>query len=359
MTTIANFSIEYTQYLDPEGKATGELPEFAQDHALLEQLYRQMVITRAFDAKAVNLQRTGKMGTFASSLGQEAIGTALGSVMQENDVLCPSYRDQAAMFQRGTRLEDVLLYWGGNEYGSDFATHREDLPICVPIATQCLLATGVASAFKIRGEQRVAVTLCGDGASSKGDFLEAINVAGAWQLPVVFIINNNQWAISVPRSEQCGAETLAQKGIGAGLHAEQVDGNDILAVRDRLSVALDKARRGEGASVLEMMTYRLHDHTTADDAKRYRDEAELKAAWQKDPIKRLKQYLITHAAWTEAKDEALLNEASQLVETAAENYFNTPPGPPESILDFLFAELPVALYEQREDISKFAGGQHG
>ena len=185
---------------------------------VLVRLYRQMVLTRLFDQKAVALQRTGRIGTYAPTLGQEAIGVAIGALMQAEDVLVPYYRDTAVQLMRGVKMEEILLYWGGDERGSAFADPAvaEDFPLCVPIATQALHACGVASAFKIRGEHRVAVTTCGDGATSKGDFLEALNVAGAWQLPVVFVVNNNQWAISVPRRIQCGAPTLAQKAIGAG-----------------------------------------------------------------------------------------------------------------------------------------------
>jgi pyruvate dehydrogenase E1 component alpha subunit len=251
--------LPYTRFLSPDGQLLDELPAWAGDFNLLTRLYRQMVLTRLFDQKAVALQRTGRIGTYAPTLGQEAIGVAVGSVMHAEDVLIPYYRDTAVQLMRGVRMEEILLYWGGDERGSDFAEPAvaQDFPICVPIATQALHACGVASAFKIRGEHRVAVTTCGDGATSKGDFLEALNVAGAWQLPVVFVVNNNQWAISVPRRIQCGAPTLAQKAIGAGFHGEQVDGNDMLAVYDRVHVALERARHGKGPVLLECLSYRL------------------------------------------------------------------------------------------------------
>ena len=196
----------------------------------------------------------------------------------------------------------------------------EDFPICVPIATQALHACGVASAFKIRGEHRVVVTTCGDGATSKGDFLEALNVAGAWQLPVVFVVNNNQWAISVPRRIQCGAPTLAQKAIGAGFHGEQVDGNDLLAVYDRVQVALERARHGKGPVLLECLSYRLGDHTTADDATRYRPAEEVKQAWLEEPVKRLQRFMAGQGVWDEGREQALIAECQGLVQRAVDNF---------------------------------------
>jgi 2-oxoisovalerate dehydrogenase E1 component alpha subunit len=245
--------LRYTRYLDPAGQPIAPLPAWAADVQLLLKLYRQMQLTRLFDLKVVALQRTGRIGTYAPNLGQEAIGVAIGSLLRPEDVLVPYYRDTAVQLMRGVRMEEIMLYWGGDERGSAYRNPAaaEDFPICVPIATQALHACGVASAFKIRGQQRVVVTTCGDGATSKGDFLEALNLAGTWQLPVVFVVNNNQWAISVPRRLQCGAPTLAQKAIGAGFSGEQVDGNDVLAVYQRLQVALERVRHGKGPVLLE------------------------------------------------------------------------------------------------------------
>ena len=218
----------------------------------------------------------------------------------------------------------------------------------MPIATQALHACGVASAFKIRGEHRVAVTTCGDGATSKGDFLEALNVAGAWQLPVVFVINNNQWAISVPRRIQCGAPTLAQKAIGAGFHGEQVDGNDILAVYDRMQVALERARKGKGPVLLECLSYRLGDHTTADDATRYRAADEVKQAWQEEPIKRLQSFMASQGVWDEGREQALIAECQGLVQQSVDNFEGAGNQAPESVMDYVYAQWPAPLADQRE-----------
>ena len=353
--------LAYTRYLSPDGHLTGELPPWADDFNLLTRLYRQMVLTRLFDQKAVALQRTGRIGTYAPTLGQEAIGVAIGSLMHPDDVLIPYYRDTAVQLMRGVRMEEILLYWGGDERGSDYAEPAvaEDFPLCVPIATQALHACGVASAFKIRGEHRVAVTTCGDGATSKGDFLEALNVAGAWQLPVVFVINNNQWAISVPRRIQCGAPTLAQKAIGAGFHGEQVDGNDILAVYDRIQVALERARKGKGPVLLECLSYRLGDHTTADDATRYRAAEEVKQAWQEEPIKRLQSFLASQGVWDEGREQALIAECQGLVQQSVDNFESAGNQAPESVMDHVYAKWPAPLADQREWFLERVARRHG
>ncbi|MGB1270992.1 MAG: thiamine pyrophosphate-dependent dehydrogenase E1 component subunit alpha [Endozoicomonas sp.] len=294
------------QFLDAEGEVLKALPQWVDDNKTLIDYYRTMVISRQGDQKAVALQRTGKMGTYPSCLGQEAISAVYGTLLRKEDVLIPYYRDLPGLIARGIPLSDVLLYWGGDERGSASQVWGQDLPNCVPIATQAGHATGIASAIKIRHEAgdplRVALCALGDGATSKGDFGEALNLAGAWQLPVVFVINNNQWAISVPRAIQSGAPTLAQKGIAAGLPSLQVDGNDVIALHEVIGQAIERARQGKGATVIEAISYRLCDHTTADDASRYRNSEELKGAWQKEPIKRLRNFMHHRGIWNEEKD---------------------------------------------------------
>ena len=346
----SRIDLPYTRFLDPEGRLVSELPDWADDFNLLTELYRRMVLTRLFDQKAVALQRTGRIGTYAPTLGQEAIGVAIGSLMHPEDVLVPYYRDTAVQLMRGVRMEEILLYWGGDERGSAFVDPAagEDFPICVPIATQSLHACGVASAIKIRGQHRVVVTTCGDGATSKGDFLEALNVAGAWQLPLVFVVNNNQWAISVPRRNQCGAPTLAQKAIGAGFQGEQVDGNDVIAVYDRVKAALERARHGKGPVLLECISYRLGDHTTADDATRYRSAEEVKRAWLEEPVKRLQAFLATHQVWDESREQALIADCQRQVQTAVDNFEATDTQEVASVVDHVYARWPAALSDQRE-----------
>src|ERR671918_2622122 len=356
MTKVAEFAIEYTRFLDPSGRPTAALPDYAKDAAALIPLYRAMVLTRRFDAKAIALQRTGRLGTFASSLGQEAVVVGLAAAMRAEDVLLPSYRETGAMLYRGVSLEELLLYWGGDERGSDFAGPRSDFPVSVPVASQCLHAVGVGYAMKLRREPRVAVCVCGDGATSNGAFYEAINCAGTWGVPAVFVVNNNQWAISVPRAVQTAAETLAQKAIAAGIPGVQVDGNDVISVRHGVGQAIERARSGEGSSVVEALTYRMTDHTTADDAGRYREADEVSSQWAKDPVARLRSYLSAAGAWTKGAEERLIDEINGEIDAAVERYLATPPMPPEAMFDHLYAVLPAAYTEQQ--IAASRGGDH-
>lgn len=347
MTTVAQFDITYTQFLNENGELVDKLPPFAEHNNALKELYKVMVLTRTFDRKAIALQRTGKMGTYAPINGQEAISTAIGHAMRPEDVFVPYYRDYAAQIQRGVKMSEILAYWGGDERGSQFDCDSQDLPICVPIASQCLHATGVAFAFKYRKEPRVAVVCIGEGGTSEGDFYEAMNVAGTWKLPVVFVVNNNQWAISVPRNKQTGTETIAQKAIAAGFAGIQIDGNDILATRQVIGDAIEKARRGEGPTLIEGITYRLCDHTTADDATRYQPSNEVENAQPKEPIARFKHYLVQNKIWTSKDEEELVLYCAKEVEKAVDEYLNAVMQPVTSIFDYHYAELPEYLVEQR------------
>lgn len=357
----SRIDLPYTRYLDPEGRPLGPLPDWVEDSTHVVGLYRAMQRTRLFDQKVIALQRTGRIGTYASSLGQEAVGAAIGTLLRADDVFLPYYRDSAAQLLRGVSMTEMLFYWGGDERGSRFQAPQahEDFPLCVPIATQALHACGVATAFKIRGEARVALVTCGDGATSKGDFLEALNVAGTWQLPVVFVVNNNQWAISVPRRIQCGAPTLAQKAIGGGFPGEQVDGNDAIAVVERLRLAIDRARHGKGPTVLECITYRLCDHTTADDATRYRSAEEVNQAWQEEPIKRLQKFLVERGWWDEKREQALVADCQAELQQAIDAYEATPAQDPQEVFEHLYASWPAALAEQREQFAERIARREG
>ena len=347
MTASAdNYSIE--RVLDAEGTLVGAMPEFAREPAVLLQLYRALVLTRTFDAKAVALQRTGRLGTYASSLGQEAIAVGAAAAMAPDDVFVPSFREHGGQLWRGVALKELFLYWGGDERGNDFTGPREDFPICVPVGSHAPHAVGVALAFRLRGEKRAAVCVFGDGATSKGDVAEALNMAGVWQAPAVFVVNNNAWAISVPRAKQSAAATLAQKAVAAGIPGVQVDGNDVIAVRAVTERALARARQGRGPSLIEAVSYRLCDHTTADDASRYRDDAEVSRHWPAEPLLRLRNFLTRSGHWDKAKEEVLLHECNTAVEQAVEEYLATPPQPRSAMFDFVYAALPAELTEQRQ-----------
>jgi 2-oxoisovalerate dehydrogenase E1 component alpha subunit len=346
----ASFEIDCSARLDARGEPVGPLPAFAEDPEALRSLYRAMVRARTFDAKAIALQRTGRLGTYASCLGQEAIGVGAASAMQAGDVLLPSFREHAAQLLRGVTPQELLLYWGGDERGSDFQGPRHDFPVCIPVASQFPHAAGVALAISLAGEPTVAVAIGGDGATSKGDFYEALNIVGLWNLPAVFVINNNQWAISVRRREQTATRTLAQKAIAAGMPGEQVDGNDVIAVRDAVERALTRARQGQGGTLVECLSYRLGDHTTVDDASRYREDDEVRAHWKEEPLLRLRRYLTTQHGWSKDDEEALLRTSAAEMEAATDAYLTTDPESASAMFDSLFRILPDDLAVQREGI---------
>ena len=350
-SVAATFAIPFRRYISPAGEPIEPLPETARDKALLTSLYRAMVLTRVFDEKAVALQRTGRLGTFASSLGQEAVGVGVAAAMRSDDVLVPSFREQGAMFWRGVSMVELLLYWGGDERGSDFKVPREDFPVCVPVGTQFPHAAGVALALQMRKEPRVTVAIGGDGATSKGDFYEALNIAGVWRLPAVFVINNNGWAISVPRKAQSAAETLAQKAIAAGIPGEQVDGNDVIAVYEATRSALERARQNKGPTLIEAVSYRLTDHTTADDATRYRSGEEVSRHWREEPVARLRAWLVALRAWDKAAEVELIGECRKAVDKAVEDYLAFEPPAAIDMFDHLYARLPSALEGQRAEVA--------
>ena len=345
---------ETLQIIDPQGHLSPDHQCPIEAQQLIES-YEAMVTIRQFDQKAVALQRTGQLGTYPSCLGQEAFSVGISKAMQDNDVLVPYYRDQAAQYLRGVPLKQLLSLWGGDERGNVFhGVAVQDLPVCVPIATQITHAAGVATAIKARSEHRAVVTTCGDGATSRGDFYESLNLAGVWQLPMVVVVNNNQWAISVPRHLQTATESIAQKAVAAGIEGMVVDGNDVCAVYQACSKALTKARAGKGATLIEAISYRLSDHTTADDATRYRGHSEVKAAWEREPIKRLQSYLHEHKLWSPEQEQALLERVNSEIEQAVEDYLNQPPQQPEDLIDYLFEEVPNALLSQREQVVRKA-----
>ena len=359
MPVVAKFEITYTQFLDEHGKAQQELPEFAADADEMARMYRFMHLTRVFDQRCINLQRTGQVNTIASSHGHEAAQIGLAAAMRPEDVLAPSYREHGAVLWRGVRMSQLLAVWGGDERGHDWDGARHDFPYCVPIATQCLHAAGAALALKMRGQEACAVALCGDGATSEGAFYEALNAAGAMNLPVIFWVTNNRYAISMNVQDQTGAETLAQKAIAVGIHGEQVDGNDLIAVRNAAEIATQRARSGGGASLVEALSYRLGDHTTADAATRYRPDEEVEQAARRAPLHRMKRFMQERFGWTDEQEASLIEELEAEVEKEVEAYLATPPPRIEDIFDHQFANMPAALEAQREIARKYPVPDHG
>jgi pyruvate dehydrogenase E1 component alpha subunit len=359
LSSVAHFDIQLRRYLDVSGKPLCELPGFARDRELLTKIYRHMVVTRAFDEKAIALQRTGRLGTYASALGQEAVGVCVAACMQETDVLLPSFREHGAQLCRGVTMDELLLFWGGDERGNDFSGPQYDFPNCIPVASHFPHAVGVALALKSGQTDDIAVAMAGDGATSKGEFYEALNIAGAWRLPVLFVIVNNGWAISVPRSAQTAAATLAQKAIAAGIPSEQVDGNDAIAMVAAVRSAIETIRSGKGPILIEALTYRLSDHTTADDASRYRSDEEVSHHWKEEPVSRLRGFMTSSGMWAKQDEHSLIEEARMLVAEAAEKYLAHPPQSASSIFDHLFHELPPSLIRQHDFLMKQEATHNG
>ncbi|MFB6166867.1 MAG: pyruvate dehydrogenase (acetyl-transferring) E1 component subunit alpha, partial [Candidatus Nanohaloarchaea archaeon] len=291
--------VETFQVLDSDGELVDEerAPDLSDDELL--EMYRYMVLAKRADEKCLKLQRQGRMGTYASLRGQEAAQVGSAYALEEEDWMFPSFRELAVWPVRDLDLSDLMVYWMGDERGMKIPEGNNDFTVCVPVGTEVPHAAGSAWASKKLGEDSATLVYFGDGATSEGDFHEGLNFAGAFDLPAVFLNQNNQYAISMPSQEQTGSETMAQKAVAYGFEGVKVDGNDVLAVYEASRRALEKARNGNGPTLIEAYTYRLENHTTADDASRYRDEEEVEEWRDKDPIDRFEKYL---------KEEGVLDE---------------------------------------------------
>ncbi|MBI2085401.1 MAG: thiamine pyrophosphate-dependent dehydrogenase E1 component subunit alpha [Candidatus Aenigmarchaeota archaeon] len=270
---IAKFSVNYLQILDENGHCGESFSDLTKDQ--IKEIYEFMVLSRIFDVKAISLQREGLLGTYPSIRGLEAAQVASAYALGKSDWMIPAFRENASMIVRGLPMEMILQYWGGDERGQKIPVEQNDLPFAIPVGTQPLHAAGIAMASKIMNDGIVSLVYFGDGATSEGDVNEAMNFAGVFKLPLVLVCVNNQWAISVPRKKQTAAQTIAQKAIAFGFNGIQVDGNDVFAVYKAVKDALEKARSGGGPTLIELFTYRIGDHTTADDAGKYREKTEV------------------------------------------------------------------------------------
>ncbi len=341
--------LEYLSILDEEGDLDQEL-EPDLDEEELVQMYRTMLRARRFDKLLLEWQRGGRIGTFAPVSGQEASQIGAMSAARDEDWFVPSFREIAAFLWRGGDPVDMTLYNAGWNEGVAIPEDARDFPISIPVASQLPLATGLAYAIRLRGEDDVAMTFFGDGATSEGDFHEALNFAGTFQLPVVFVCQNNQWAISVPREHQTASETLAQKGLAYGIPGIQVDGNDILAVRVAADEAVKRARAGDGPTLVECVTYRLKVHTTADDPSRYRDEEEVERWKERDPIPRFRRYLEKKGILDEGEADEMTDSVEEElggVWEEAEERIETLGGP-DVMFQHVYADLPPHLERQRK-----------
>lgn len=359
LTTAYRGEIPHLQILDENGVLDEAL---AKDAGLTDAdvkfLYEQMIVNREFDDSAFRLQRSGRLGTFPQCRGQEACALGAAKAMRKGvDYLVPYYRENPASFLHGLPMHLILMFWGGDERGNAIPRSVSMSPLTIAIGTQSLHATGIAWAFKYRKEDRVVVCFFGDGATSTGDVHEAFNWASVLKAPVVFACINNQWAISVPLKNQTGAQTFAQKAVAYGMPGIRVDGNDIFAVHKAHKDAIERARRGEGPTLIEMVSYRLADHTTADDARRYRDPVEYEQALKKDPLVRTRKYLESKGLWNDELEAKTLERARATVADIVAQAAKVPPPSVDDIFDYTFAELPLEIARQKETRQTHSIGQ--
>ncbi|MCU0520327.1 MAG: pyruvate dehydrogenase (acetyl-transferring) E1 component subunit alpha [Anaerolineae bacterium] len=345
-------TIEYLTILDQDGGADPALEPELSDEFLLS-LHRWMLLGRRFDERMLRLQRQGRIGTFAPVMGQEAANVGAAAALRQSDWMVVAFREAAGELMRGRTMEDLLLYYGGYNEGGTIPEGVNNLPTSIPVGSQALHAVGLAWGIKYRGKDDVAMVFFGDGATSQGDFHEALNFAGVYKVPTVFVCQNNQWAISVPRSRQTAALTLAQKGLAHGVPGIQVDGNDVLAVYVAAREAIERARAGEGATLIEAVTYRMSVHTTADDPKRYRTDEEVEVWRQRDPINRFQIYLRTKGLLDDEKLAGLEEDIDQQIREAVERAEKTMSEPvdPLVMFDHLYAESYPHLVDQRRELA--------
>jgi pyruvate dehydrogenase E1 component alpha subunit len=334
-TIIDTFSVARLDILDPDGVADEALlPPLSREETL--RLYELLVLSRAFDTRALNLQREGRIGTYPSILGQEAAQVGSAFALEKSDWVFPSFRETGMHVAMGYPLSLLFRYWAGDERGLVCPEGLNILPVCVSVGTHLPHAVGAAMAARYRGDPVAVVAYFGDGATSKGDFHEAFNMAGVFRLPVIFICQNNQWAISVPRSRQTAAATIAQKALAYGFEGVQVDGNDVFAVYSATRQALDLARSGGGPTFIECFTYRLSHHTTADDAGRYRSSDEV-AAWRKrDPLERLRRFLEKRGDWNEQYQQELERKTRETIDQAVREAESAAPAERSDIFRSVF-----------------------
>jgi pyruvate dehydrogenase E1 component alpha subunit len=348
--------LEYLSILDEKGQLDKKLePKISKE--LLLKLHRGMVLARRFDERLLSLQRQGRMGTFAPIKGQEAAQLGAVAALEETDWMVPSFRETGAELWRGRTMVSVILNFAGFNEGDPEEKEHNDLPVAVPVASQIPHAVGLAWSIKYRKKEDVVMTFFGDGATSEGDFHEGLNFAGVYQVPVVFVCQNNHWAISVPRSRQSHSKTLAQKALAYGMPGIQVDGNDILAVYAAAKEAVDRARSGKGPMMIECVTYRMMMHTTADDPKRYRTDEEVQGWEKKDPLVRFQKYLKEKNLLSDDKIEGVEKEVKDEIQKAVDGAEKLMKEftDPLVMFDHVYAEMPPTLQEQRKELVQELG----
>ncbi|HHL38920.1 MAG TPA: pyruvate dehydrogenase (acetyl-transferring) E1 component subunit alpha [Deltaproteobacteria bacterium] len=349
LRTIKNFEVKYLQILDEDGRFDASLMDEPPD-AVVREFFSKIILARTFNSRALSLQREGRIGTYASIFGQEAsqIGTAL--TFEKDDWIFPTFRESGVYVALGHPISALFNYWKGDERGMSPPQGLNIFPMSIPVGTQIPHIAGAAMALRIKGADAAAAGYFGDGGTSKGDFHEGLNFAGVYNLPAVFLCQNNQFAISIPRTQQTAAETMAQKAIAYGFEGVQVDGNDVFAVYKATRDALEKARSGRGPTLIECFTYRLDDHTTADDASRYRDESEV-AAWQgREPLIRLRAYMKGRGLWSEEYERQVTGEAERTVDAAIEEAESAAPPEPADMVRHTYGELTPRQINELEEL---------
>jgi len=343
--------------LNESGEVDKDLEPDLSDERLL-RMHRAMVWGRQFDERMLKLQRGGRMGTFAPIKGQEASQIGAVSALEDEDWFVPSFRETAAEIWRGKKPEDILLVYAGYNEGGAIPEGVNNFPVTIPVGTQTLSAAGIAYAVQYQEKPQVVMVFFGDGATSEGDFHEAMNFAGVFTLPLIFLCQNNQWAISVPLKKQTRSQTLAQKAVAYGIPGIQVDGNDVLAVYAAAKEAADRARENEGPTLIECVTYRMSLHTTADDPSRYRTEEEVEAWEKKDPISRFQTYLMGKDILSEADLDSMNEEIKQEIEDAEKKWKEKTEDltDPLVMFDYQYDTLPPYLKRQREELEEETSG---
>ena len=355
--TVLQTKVEHISILDEHGAFDAKLGKDLISDEDVVKLYEHMIVCRRFDEIAFKLQRSGRMGTYPENRGQEAASLGAVYALRKDDWLVPCYRENPGLFWRGLPMEYILLHWMGDERGNQIPDGLYMTPQAIPIGTQMLHAVGLAWAGKYRGEDRIACTFFGDGATSEGDCHEALNFAANLDLPVVFVCQNNGWAISVPAKIQCSAPTIAQRGLAYGMECVQCDGNDIFAMVKVVRDAAELARRSHRPTFIEAVTYRLGDHTTADDARRYRDSAEVEMWKKRDPLIRLRKYLVDRNQWDDEKEQILQADAKEQVAAAVKRAEEIAAPSTTDMFDFLYAQLTDQLRIQRATLRTASLGQ--
>jgi len=340
------------QILKPDGTLHPKMKVPLSDQETFH-LYQKMLFIRMADQKALMLQRQGRMGTYAPIWGQEACQIGSAYLLEKGDWVFPAFRELGATWMMGIPLKNIFLYWMGNEMGSYAPEGVNVLPVSIPVGTHTLHAVGVGWAARLKGEKIVTMVYFGDGATSKGDFHEAMNFAGVFRTPTIFLCQNNQFAISVPRNIQTASKTIAQKAIAYGFDGVQIDGNDLFAVLSVAKEAVEKARNGGGPTLIECVTYRFGPHTTADDPTRYRTQEEVEPWKPLDPLVRLRLYLKGKGLWDEEVEKGLVEDAQKEIERAVIEAESVPTPSVEEIFQFVFQEMTPQLIEQLEYLKEF------